>query len=372
VVATVADIMKIMETIAPFALAEKWDNVGLQVGERQWPVRTIWTALDPDPEVVEAACRNDVNLLITHHPLIFRALSSVDFSTPVGAVIRQAAGHRLAIFSAHTNLDSATDGINDILAARIGLNNLEVLGNVVEPEVYKLVVFVPVEYEEKVLSSLFETEAGKIASYSCCSFRNKGKGTFRPGSSSIPLYGKTSEISHVDEFRIETVAPKTILKRVISHLRENHPYETMAYDVYPLSFPEGRQGLGRVGDLDRETTLEYFALDVKERLGLESVRVAGKPDLIVRKAAVCSGSGSSLIDRFFSSGAQVYVSGDLRYHDARASEAAGLGIIDIGHFASEHLVVEVLSRRLQKALAETGINATVEAYGLEKDPFFIV
>ncbi|MBW1840973.1 MAG: Nif3-like dinuclear metal center hexameric protein [Deltaproteobacteria bacterium] len=371
-VATVADIIDVLETLAPSDLAEEWDNVGLQVGDGRWPVRTVWVALDPDFAVVKDACENNVDLLITHHPLIFKALHAVDFNSPIGEIIQLASRHRMALFSAHTNLDSVTDGINDILASRIGLKNLRPLGDISEPEKYKLVVFAPVEHEQKVLNSLLETEAGKIASYSCCSFRSKGKGTFRPDPSSKPIYGKIGEISQVDEIRIETVIPKTALKRIVAHLCEHHPYETMAYDVYPLLSSEAVQGIGRVGELDEKTTLKSFALAIKETLGLEFVSIAGKPDLVVQKAAVCSGSGASLMDRFFSSGAQVYISGDLRYHDARAVESTGLGIIDIGHFASEHLIVEVLSKRLATSLTENGIHVKVEAYGLEKDPFIIL
>jgi len=371
-IVTVADIIEVMEAFAPFSLAEEWDNVGLQVGQLQWPVKTIWVALDPLPEVVDAACKNDVDLLITHHPLIFHPLRSIDFSTPVGSIIHKTTRHQLAIFAAHTNLDSATDGINDLLASRIGLKNLRVLSKTLGPDIYKLVVYVPVKYEQKVLNALFETEAGKIASYTCCSFRSQGKGTFRPGPSSKPVFGKIGEISHADEIRIETVVHRTDLKNVIAHVREHHPYETMAYDVYSLSAPENNQGLGRIGELDESTELASFALAVKEKLGLESVKIAGKPDLSVDKAAVCSGSGSGLMKYFLSSGAKVYISGDLRYHDARTAEAANLGLIDIGHFASEHLIVESLAQRLVKILSETGIALKIEAYRLEKDPFVIL
>jgi len=373
----VVDIIRIMETIAPVSLAEEWDNVGLQVGQKDWPVRTVWIALDPLPDVVAAACKKDVDLLITHHPLLFQPLRSIDFSSPVGSIINLAARHRIAIFAAHTNFDNAAGGINDVLARRIDLKNLKVLGGSGEPENYKLVVYVPVEYEQKVLDAIFETEAGQTGAYTCCSFRNNGKGTFKPGSSAKPFIGKPNEISQINEVRIETVVPRNDLKSVIERIRENHPYETMAYDVYPLlSFEsrstEERSGLGRVGELAEKKELTSFALYIKEKLGLKSVKVVGKPNLSVYKAAVCAGSGSSLMNDFFSSGAQVFISGDLRYHDARAVEAANLGLIDIGHFASEHLIVDVLAERLNKILSETGVDVGVEACRLENDPFVIL
>lgn len=376
-IATVADIVRAMETIAPVNLAEEWDNVGLQIGEKNWPVRTIWIALDPLPNVVTAACNKDVDLLIIHHPLIFQPLRLIDFSTPVGSIISKAIQHKIALFTAHTNLDKAEGGVNDVLAHRIGLKNLQVLGKREIPENCKLVVYVPAEYEQKVLNSIYETNAGKIGDYTCCSFRSKGTGTFKPGSSARPFIGKLNEISQVNEIRIETVVPRKDLKSVIEHIRENHPYETMAYDIYPLLLFESGvasegSGLGRVGELEKKRELTSFALDIKEKLGLKSVRVTGKQNLIVTRAAVCAGSGSSLMNDFFSSGAQVFISGDLRYHEARAVEAADLGLIDIGHFASEHLVLEVIAERLNKILSEDGFDVKVEVCKLEADPFMIL
>jgi len=369
---TVADIIEIMESFAPSRLAEEWDNVGLQIGDIHWPVQTIWIALDPTPDVVKAATRNGVDLLITHHPLIFRPLKSINFSKPLGYIIQMASLHRMAIFSAHTNFDNAMDGLNDVLARRLGLRNLKILGHIKRDEIFKLVVYVPVAYEQDLMNSFFETKAGDIGSYSCCSFRSKGKGTFKPGSLSKPLFGKIGEISHTDEVRIETVVRKEDLIEVLDHVRKNHPYETMAYDVYPLLASEDTQGSGRIGKVDKSMNLKAFATSIKTILGLDYIKVAGDPDLIIKTVAVCSGSGSSFMNHFVTSGAQVYVSGDFGYHDARTVEAENLALIDIGHFASEHLIVDVLSNRLEKILSETSIDVKIEAYKLEKEPFMIL
>ena len=369
---TIAEIIEVMELIAPIRLAEEWDNVGLQIGDKNWPVQTIRIALDPTPDVVEDACRTGVDLLITHHPLIFRPLKSIKFSEPLGSIIQMASRNRMAIFSAHTNLDNAMDGLNDVLAHRIGLRNLKVLGHAKKNEMFKLVVYVPVAYEQDVITSFFETKAGNIGSYSCCSFRSKGKGTFKPGPLSKPSVGKIGEISHIDEVRIETVVRKNDLMGVIDHIRKNHPYETMAYDVYPLLSSEDTQGSGRIGMLDGPMNLTSFAESIKTKLDLDYIRVVGEPDLIIKTVAVCSGSGSSFVNHFVTSGAQVYVSGDLGYHDARTVESANLGLIDIGHFASEHLIVDVLADRLNKILSENGIDVKVEAYKLEKEPFMVL
>lgn len=373
-IAKIFDIIKAMENFAPFHLAEEWDNVGLQVGQNDWPVKKMWIALDPAPDVVEAACNNDIDLIVTHHPLIFQPLKSIDFSTPVGRVINMAVQHRIGIFSAHTNLDSAKDGINDVIAARIGLKNLKVLGKVRGAENYKFVLYVPVEYEQQVLDSFFEimAMAGEIENYSCCSFRTRGKGTFKPGSQANPFIGKPGEITQTDEIKIETIIQKSNLKSVIRHVKKAHPYEVPAYDVYPLITQENVQGIGRIGELNEKKELADFALEIKKILKLKSVKIVGKPNLSVKTASVCTGSGASQMNNFFSSGSQVYISGDFRYHDARAVESANLGLIDIGHFASEHLIVEVLAKRLQKVLVENEFDVKVEACKLEKDPFIVL
>lgn len=269
--ANLSDIIDIIEEIAPLHLAEKWDNPGLQVGQYDWQVRTIWVSLDPTPEVISAACRKNVDLLVTHHPLIFNPIHTIDFSTPLGSIIKMAARNKIAVYAAHTNLDSAESGINDFLALKLDLDNIEVLGK-------------------------SEIQAG--------------------------------------------------------------------HDI-------GGQGLGRVGKLKERIRLDHLAQKVKEKFNLTIVKVAGRPDMMVEKAAVCSGSGASLLGDFFASTAQVYITGDLRYHDAREVEGAGLGLIDIGHFGSEHLFVKVLAEKLQQAAAQAGIDVVIKAYGDEKDPFVV-
>ncbi len=377
---TVADIILAMEAIAPSGLAEKWDNSGLQVGDTTWPVKKIGISLDPLPEVVKAAFAKKIDILITHHPLIFSPLKSINLSTPIGGVIEMALHHKIAIYSAHTNLDSVSGGLNDMLACKIGLENIKVLGESLEPQFCKVVIYVPCTHEDFVLEALLdqklEAAAGKIGNYTCCSFRNTGKGTFKPGSLAHPFHGASDKLSHVDEVRIETIVQKKDLEKVITHVGKSHPYETMAYDVYPLTSPPDEiipiQGIGRVGELADKTSLSLFATDLKKKLNINSIKLAGKPDLTIKKVALCTGSGAGLMDSFLKSGAEVYISGDFKYHDARTAEAANLGLIDIGHFNSEHIMVKELACKLRKFLFNTGTHVKVEEMVLEKDPFYFV
>ena len=369
---TIADVIEIMESIAPSGLAEDWDNVGLQVGRKDWQVNKIRVALDPLPAVVSEACQANADMLITHHPLLFTHLKSVDFTSPSGQIIYMAARNHLGIFSAHTNLDSVSGGINDILVAKLGLRSMGILGKAILPARAKLVFYVPAEYENNMLDALFETSAGQIGEYSCCSFRSKGTGTYMPGASATPFEGKAGEISHAEEIRMETVVCRKNVPKIVNHIRKIHPYETMAYDVYPVENYDdsiNAEGLGRIGILEKELTLRELALKVKSDLGLSNVRFAGDPELPVKKAAICSGSGSGLIKRFFSSGAQAYLTGDLGYHNARDAENAGLGLIDLGHFGSEHIIAEVLSERLREIFSKNGMDVRVETSRVEKEPF---
>lgn len=368
-VPTVAQIAGAMERLAPGRLAESWDNVGLQVGDPLWPVERIWLALDPLPEVVAAAARDGAQMLITHHPLLFKPLASLDLSTPTGGVVQTALENRLAIFSAHTNLDSVAGGVNDILARRIGLASTEVLSHEKTAEAVKLTVFVPEEHESRVIDALVSAGAGRIGDYSGCTFRCAGKGTFVPGPKSTPYRGRPGEPARIDELRIETRVDRQRLSAVLAALRKAHPYETIAFDLVPLMPEATGQGLGRVGDLDVPRTLGALAESVRSALGLDTVRIVGDETLPVQRVALCSGSGGGLLKAVYTSGAQVYVSGDLRYHDARDAQVAGLGLIDIGHFAGEHLVLEPLGDRLTEALRHAGWTVAVKCCEMERDPF---
>ncbi|BBO87450.1 GTP cyclohydrolase 1 type 2 [Desulfosarcina ovata subsp. ovata] len=367
--ATVAHILPILERLAPSRLAESWDNVGLQIGSLNWPVKRIWTALDPLPEVVEKACQNDVDLLVTHHPLFFKAIKRIDADSPAGRVAQMALGRKLAIYSAHTNLDSVAGGVNDVLAERVGLTNLCVLSGGPSDGICKLVVFVPGTHVKEILDTLFAMEAGHLGNYTCCSFRCDGVGTFLPGQDTSPAFGKVDALNQVEESRIEILLARADEKRVVSALEKVHPYETMAYDLYPVSRYDTQTGLGRVGELSRSMSLEALTSRLKTTLNLTTAKVVGSASPAIRRVAVCSGSGGSLLAAAVAAGAQAYVSGDLGYHTARDAQQAGIALIDVGHFASERLIVDVLAKAIETAIADAGVSATVAPADLETDPF---
>jgi dinuclear metal center YbgI/SA1388 family protein len=366
---TVAQFIQILDRIAPPRLAEAWDQIGLQVGSRDWVVNKVWTALDPLPEVVAMACENDVELLITHHPLFFKSINCIDCDTPSGRIAEMALSNRMAIFSAHTNLDSVSGGVNDVLARRMALTKVQVLADSANVDAYKLVVFAPLDDEQIILDSLFKMDAGRLGAYSCCSFRSSGTGTFLPGDGASPFVGENGVLSEVKESRIEILVNQNDLNRVVNALKMIHPYEHMVYDVYPLRHQDDRTGLGRVGQLVTTLTVRDLSLMLKTELNLSTIKISGDPDRVVKTVAVCSGSGAGLMKAALAVGAQAYVSGDLGYHTARDAQQAGLSLIDVGHFSSEHPVIHVLAASIRDAIKESGITATVEAADMETDPF---
>jgi dinuclear metal center YbgI/SA1388 family protein len=365
-VVTIRHIIDIMEGIAPSSLAEAWDNIGLQVGHDQWPVDKIWVALDATDKLVDKASVHGVNFLITHHPLIYQPISALDPATPVGRIIAVAAQKKLGIFCAHTNLDSARGGLNDMLAECLGIETTRIL-RAKEPQQYKLVVFVPEGHERKIANALFESGAGQGEKYTHVSFRAEGVGTFRPGVMAKPLIGETGEVTHTSEYRIEVLVPEENLPQVSKALHSVHPYEEVVYDLYAVAGSSSKNGLGRLGELNEEISLGAFVQRIKKTLGLQTVKVVGNLEQMVKRVALCSGSGKGLLPDFFASDAHVYVTGDLGYHDGRSIEDSGRSLIDIGHFASEHMVVEGLVARLKEALSVRGYSVQIEPYREEKD-----
>jgi len=368
-IGTLSQWIRLLDRLAPPRLAEAWDAVGLQVGHRNRPIKKVWTALDPLPEVVAAACESQVDLLVVHHPLFFKPIQRIDCESPLGQTVELALTRRLAIYCAHTNLDSVAGGVNDLLAGRLGLGQVRVLSRAADADMSKLVVFVPVDHVQAILDTLFELGAGRMGNYSCCSFRCPGVGTFLPDLTASPALGERGMLNEVQESRIEILVANRDLEGVVAALKKAHPYEAMAYDVYPLAIGDPTSGLGRVGQLPQPLALKAVAATLKAALSISTVKVAGNPEMPVERVAVCSGSGNALLTAAIASGAQVYVSGDLGYHAARDAQQAGMGLIDVGHFASEHLVVEALAASIRSAVAAAGLSAVVEAADMERDPF---
>lgn len=372
---TVAGVVGVLEQMYDPAWAREWDAVGLVCGEPSAQVRRVLLAVDPAPAVVEEALTWRADLLLTHHPLLFRPVHTVAANTPKGRVIHQLVRHGCALYTAHTNADAAAPGVSDALARVLGLTDLVPLdADPVDPT-DKLVTFVPEQDADKVVDALAAAGAGDIGAYRRCAWSTVGSGTFIGGVGSAPVIGTPGQQETVTERRVEMVLPRQLRGAVLSALRSAHPYEEPAFDVYELAGWSGPRGIGRVGRLGATTTLREFAMLVAEALPAttQGVRVAGDPTAEVSRVAVCGGSGDTLIEAVRTCQADVFVTADLRHHPAsEARDAAGDGppyLVDVAHWATEWPWLNGVANRLAGAMENAGFPIEVHVSTRCTDPW---
>jgi dinuclear metal center YbgI/SA1388 family protein len=365
---SVGDIVTLLEELAPPGLAEEWDNAGLQVGSALAQIRSALVCLDVTSAVLEEARVRGAGLLLCHHPPIFRPLRRLVTDEPQTALLRDALVADLAIYAAHTSLDASPYGVNAALAALFELENQRPLLLAPLADGCKLVTFVPTEHVAAVSAALFGAGAGIIGGYSGCSFRVEGTGTFTPGPGTHPAYGETSAPNEVREVRLEVVLTAERASEVVAALLASHPYEKPAYDLYRTHIPSGA-GLGRVGDLPKPVSLGELARRCAALLGCPPPRFAGDVASVIRRIAVCGGSGGKLVMPALQAGAQALITGEVGHHEALEATAAGLAIIDAGHYHTERPVVPHLASLLAQRARETGLEVEILASEKHTDPW---
>ncbi|NOQ51395.1 MAG: Nif3-like dinuclear metal center hexameric protein [Desulfuromonadaceae bacterium] len=370
--ARLADLVGLLNSLYPNDLAEDWDNVGLQVGDPAAEIDKILVCLDAEGLAIDEAQRIGAQLVISHHPLIFRPLKRLTPTDETGRVLFRAMRNNIAVLSAHTNLDRAADGLNDWFAERLDLENTRPLERPQQGAFYKLVVFVPVGHEAGLLDAIFAAGGGHVGQYDRCSFRTRGTGSFRGHEGTTPFIGQPGAVEETAELRLETIVPADRLNRVVRRMLKAHPYEEVAYDLIPLANTRTDIGLGRIGYLPHPVSLQQFSRRVREQLNLNSLRQVGDPQRLMTKIAVCGGSGISLLTEALRQGADCLVTGDVKYHEAQHARAEGLALIDAGHFGTEQFMVTELSKRLRKALAERQLAVEIIEMTAEQDPFVTV
>ena len=369
--AHLADIIGLLNQLCPPDLAEDWDNVGLQVGDPNAEISKVLVCLDAEEVAVEEALRLGAQLIISHHPLIFRPLKRLTPADMTGRVLFQAIKENISIVSAHTNLDRAADGLNDWLAQRLGVTDMVPLEAPESGHFYKLVVYVPPSHELVVRQAAFAAGAGQIGAYDHCSFNSRGSGTFCGNQDSQPFIGAPGELETTEEVRFETILPLSLVDKVISRVLKAHPYEEVAYDLIPLENKRLDVGLGRVGQLEQTVSLQQFAELVKMKLQLPALKLVGELQQQIKRVAVCGGTGMSLFSAAVSHGADCLVTADIKFHEAQRARAEGVALIDAGHFATEQIMVEELSKRLRKAFSEKQFNVEVIEMTAENDPLVV-
>jgi dinuclear metal center YbgI/SA1388 family protein len=348
--ATIGDVERVLHQIAPLALAQEWDNVGLLAGDRRDVCRGAMLCIDLSPDVLAEAEQIGTNLLVCYHPPLFKPINRLRADQPgTESLLWRAAQLRCAIYSPHTALDAAEGGTNDAIASLCDLTNVEPLG-FAEPDAgqCKVVVFVPEEKVDEVAEAMFAAGAGWIGHYHHCSFRLRGEGTFWGTEATKPAIGQAGRLERVEEVRLEAVCPRDILPQVVAAIRATHPYEEPAFDVYPLQRAPAGTGAGRMGALRQPTQARQLADKIARAVGSKIAMLAGDATATVEQVGVVVGSAGrwAIQQRRFEQ-VQALVTGELKHHDALAHVATGKVVIALGHWASERPVLASLAGRLE-------------------------
>ncbi len=345
---TIEIITKYFENWAPKGIAWNKDNVGLQVGTSQQELKNILLCLDVNKDVVEDAIKKKCNLIISHHPLLFNPIKKITSGDKTSDIITSLIKNDITLYSAHTNLDFTKEGVSFQLARKLGLNEIKFLQNISDTLI-KLVVFVPAGYTEKVAEAIHNSGGGIIGEYSNCSFRLLGKGTFRGSDKSNPAMGKKGKLEFVDEVRLEILVNRFDLQEVITSMKKVHPYEEVAYDLYPLLNENVNYGMGAIGVLKNELTEKEFLKYVAVKLGIKNFRYTKGRNKKIKVVAVCGGSGSDLLNISISQKADAFITADIKYHTFQDAENKIL-LIDAGHYETEIFILDEIQKRLKQLL----------------------
>lgn len=343
------DIVKIIEKIAPSYLTEKWDNSGLQLGSLNKKVNKVMIAMDITPNVVDKAKNMNIDMIVTHHPLIFKPLKNISKDDNVGKMLYDLINGDIVVYSAHSNMDGSMVNTSEIFARYLNLQNIKALDTTTNQKLYKIAVFVPKTHEDVVRSAMTKAGAGHIGNYSHCSFNTEGIGTFMPREGSNPFIGDKNILEKVKEVKIETIVGQGNLEDVIEKMIKSHPYEEVAYDIYP-TINNIKNGYGRIGNLEDTVTLKDLAEEIKGKLRIDTIRVYGNLDRVVKNIALCSGSGMDFIMDAFKRGADVFVTGDIKYHDYQLAKNLGIALIDANHYDTEKTMLYYLQDYFKEAL----------------------
>ena len=368
---TVGEVVHLLKEWAPLELKESWDNPGLLVGNPHDKVTKIMTTLDVMMGTVDYAIDQGIELIVSHHPIIRKnIIQNLRTDTYDGEMFQKLLSHHIAVYSAHTNLDSADGGVNDVMACLLGLKHVSGLVPGFTDKLYKLVVYVPATHGDALRAALGKSGAGYIGNYSDCSFTAKGTGRFKAHEGTHPFIGTVGDIATAEEERIETIVPQSKLNTVLTAMLAAHPYEEPAYDIYPLQNQGHVYAMGRIGDWPMVNAKAIDVLEtIKEVFKLDVLPYAGNPDAPVKRVALLGGGGAGFIELAKNAGADLYLTGDVKYHDAQLAVKLGIVVADGSHYGTEVPVAADLQRRLQDVSNEKGWHIPVVIDPTRRDMF---
>jgi len=364
---TVREIIHWLDSYYPPHWAEDWDQVGLQLGDPGQSVRRLGVALEASPRAVQWAVEQSIQLLLCHHPVFFQPISRLRYDREPGRTVRELIRGDMALWVAHTNLDAAPEGVSTALARRLGLTRLQPLEEKIR-DLCKLVVFVPAGYEERLQEALKLPGIGEIGAYRYCTFSTRGEGRFTPETGARPFQGSAGQETRAAETRLEVQVSQARAEELLQRLRFAHPYEEMAYDLYPLQNRSPGVGIGRLGMYDPPRSWEHFIQFLREATEAPVIQVSGKIPERIERVAVCGGSGRSLIPAALSARAQVFVTGEIGYHPSVEYSGADLALVSIGHYVSEKWILPVLGQQVAETAAARGWDVEVLVHLEQGDP----
>ncbi len=343
------EIIKYLEEWAPKGIAWEKDNVGLQVGDPDIKIKNILLSLDLNEQVIKVAQKENCNLIITHHPILYYPLKNLDFSkNQIARMIEILIKDDITLYSAHTNLDFTKHGVSYQLAKRLQLKKIKFLKNLSQNQ-FKIAVFVPESYINKVAEAIHNAGGGIIGEYSNCSFRTSGKGTFKGSDKSNPAIGNKDVTESIEEIKLEVIVDKWKLDQVINVLKKAHPYEEVAYDIYPLQNENVNYGIGAIGELKESMNINDFLSHVSSKLNISTFRHTKSEKKKIKTVAVCGGSCGELVDETIKLNADAFITADLKYHTFQDAEGKLL-LIDAGHYETEVPILDEIKSRLEKLL----------------------
>ena len=370
---TVRRLLTFIEELAPARLAAQWDNCGLMVGEVDRRIQKVAVALDATTKTLESAHEHQAQVLLTHHPLIFKPLKKIDYADPVARTIALAVRLDMVVVAAHTNLDAAKGGVGQALARLLDLRDCQVLDPSCPEKQYKLVVFVPLGYEDTIRQAAFGAGAGHISGYQECSFAGRGEGTFRAPDGADPFVrNRPDGLQRVPESRLEINVDSPRLDQVKRAVLASHPYEEAACDVYPLAPDQPREGFGIIGSIAKTININELVSLVKHKLETGPLKVAGPLKSKINRVALMPGSGGGYVKAAGQMGADVLITGDVGYHQAREAEDCGLCIIDAGHFGTEYPILSDLAAGLRQYSSDGGAGLEFIVLTDERDPWLLM
>lgn len=337
----IKDVLSALNSWAPFSYQENYDNARLLVGDPKEEVRGCLVSLDCIESVVDEAISLNVNVVVSHHPILFGSLKSLTGKNYVERTLLKAIKNDINLIAVHTNLDNVYHGVNHKIGNKLGLSNLEIL-NPKKGVLRKLVTFCPTANIEEVKAAIFKAGAGKIGKYGECSFSVQGIGTFKASTESNPYVGEIGTQHQENELRIETIYPKALEPNILQALLHAHPYEEVAYDIYPLENKTAQIGAGMIGELPEESDEVDFMNRLKKRFHLKQIRHTKLLDKGVKKVAFCGGAGSFLLPQAIANNADVFITGDFKYHEFFDADQ-NIVIMDIGHYESEQYTIELIA-----------------------------